>query len=771
MMDSVYFGGRLITMDEDCREATAMAVKDGVIQAVGGDEEILALAGPSTQRFDLRGACVTPGLADSHMHLLSLGDSYHCADLSPARSIAQMQDILLAFMQEHPTGPVEGRGWNQDLFAEKRLPTRDDLDQLSLDRPIVLSRVCGHMVVCNSYALQKYRIDAETSVPGGTIERDENGRLNGLLTENAVSLVYESAGPRSVQAVKERLSAALRHCASQGLTAVSSEDFCSLTGASYETILQAYAELEAEDALPLRLYLQAQLPDLQALQDFFDRGYGPGYGGKLYKIASLKLLADGSLGARTAYLRRPYADDPATCGVAVYRQEELDALVRLSHAHGLPVSIHAIGDAAMDMVLEAIEKAQAAMPGRGLRHGVIHCQITDEGLLDRFQRLGTQALVQPVFLEYDAHIADSRVGSELASSSYNWDGFLRRRVPVSGGTDCPVEPVSPLLNLYCAITRKDFSGQPQGGFYPSHCLTPRQALALLTTGAAYAVGEEALRGKLKPGYLADFTGLSVDPLRCAPEELLSAKALFTVVGGRPRFLSDPRALLCQSPIPAFGSTQGCRSADTQDSGEDMLDITDLDPRIVFDRSYVKMGVPGAMDRCLMRRGVFEKLQAALDLLGEGYGFLVFDALRPLPVQQALFDKQLACVRSDHPELTLDQAREETREFVALPIRDEKRPSTHMTGGAVDLTLCYEGRPLDMGTVFDDFRENAHSDFYERGGLTEAERDVRDNRRLLYNLLRCVGFTNYESEWWHFDYGDLSWGGATGRVPFYGHYDI
>ena len=203
----------------------------------------------------------------------------------------------------------------------------------------------------------------------------------------------------------------------------------------------------------------------------------------------------------------------------------------------------------------------------------------------------------------------------------------------------------------------------------------------------------------------------------------------------------------------------------------MLDISDLDPRIVFDRSYVKMGVPGAMDRCLMRRGVFEKLQAALDLLGEGYGFLIFDALRPFQVQQALFDKQLACVRSDHPELTLEQAREETREFVALPVRDEKRPSTHMTGGAVDLTLCYEGRPLDMGTVFDDFRENAHSDFYEREGLTEAERAVRDNRRLLYNLLRSVGFTNYESEWWHFDYGDLSWGSATGRVPFYGHYDI
>jgi len=208
------------------------------------------------------------------------------------------------------------------------------------------------------------------------------------------------------------------------------------------------------------------------------------------------------------------------------------------------------------------------------------------------------------------------------------------------------------------------------------------------------------------------------------------------------------------PIPPLGSVDDSwECGDAQECGEAVLDITDINPRIQFDASYLKAGIKGALTRCYVRAGVYDRLCHALSLLPEAYSFLIYDTLRPLRVQKALYDDYYARVQAQHPEADETELERLTREFVALPVLNILRPSSHQTGGAVDLTLLKDGQPVDMGTVFDEFEEIAYSDYFEREG---AEESVRLNRRLLYNVMIEAGFTNYDCEWWHYDWGNRSW---------------
>ncbi len=223
------------------------------------------------------------------------------------------------------------------------------------------------------------------------------------------------------------------------------------------------------------------------------------------------------------------------------------------------------------------------------------------------------------------------------------------------------------------------------------------------------------------------------------------------------------------PIPPFGTTENddWEPGDAVECGEPVVDITVIHPRIAFDASYLNMGIKGALTHCYVRQGVYNKLLEALDNLAEEYSFLIYDTLRPLRVQKALYDDYYEKVKAAHPDGDADIWEHLTREFVALPVMNLLRPSTHQTGGAVDLTLCKNGRPLDMGTVFDDFRDIAHTDWFEQEGMDET---VRLNRRLLHNVMLDVGFTNYESEWWHYDWGNRSWARKNRCASIYTYSD-
>ena len=536
-MDRIFYHARLHSLDGVLPQ-TAVAVRDGKIAALGSDEEMLALDG---EKIDLGGRTLYAGFGDSHMHLLHFGVTLSEVELKDARSLDEVKALCRAFIREHhvPAGEViYAHGWNQDLFAQPRIPTRQDLDEISLEHPIVASRICGHLATGNTAALKHFGITKDMVVSGGEIYLDAAGEPTGVVSENAVQLFYQSEQQVSVERVMEILRVSGRYAASRGITCVHSEDLHSMTGCDLHTVIEAYRRLAREDQLAVRVYEQCQLLDKAEMDAFFDSGYAPGQRENTFTLQSLKIIADGSLGGRTACLRAPYADASETCGILCFDETQINEMVLSAQQRDMPVAIHAIGDRAMELALNAIERAQMLCPKPQLRHGIIHCQITDQALLERFAALQVQAYVQPVFLEYDAHIVDARVGKELGTSSYNWKTLMDLGVNVSGGSDCPVENMDSLPNFYCAMTRMDFEGNPPGGYHPEQNLTAQETLAVFTRNIAFASGDEGHRGDLRMGFDADFTVLEEDFFDVPVQHVKDIKTYMTVMNGKIRYRAD-----------------------------------------------------------------------------------------------------------------------------------------------------------------------------------------------------------------------------------------
>lgn len=537
-MDLIFHNGRVWTGCPAAPWASAVAVSGSRIAAVGGGE-LLEQAEECTRVIDLGGLPLLPGLGDSHLHLAETGRGMELADLSPAASPAEMGAILRAFIRERQIPPgrlVLGWGWNQDRFPSRRMPTLRELDAMAPENPLVLTRVCQHIAAANSAAMALGGIGAATPDPeGGEIGRDETGRPDGIFRENAMELLPQTdTGPVTQGDLRRWLKNAMEKAASLGLTAVHTDDLCTVPGLSWREVLEVYRRLAQEDALPVRVVEQCLFPSAAELEEFFALGYHPGWAVGNFSVGPLKIVSDGSLGARTALLTRPYADDPAAgTGMPTIPQEEMEAQVLAAHRHGMGAVIHAIGDGAIDRALDAIRRAREAFPE--IRetpcHGIVHCQITRPDQLRRIRELGVQVLAQPVFLEYDLHMADLRVGEELGKTSYAWRTLAEAGVPLSAGSDSPIESMDPFGNLYCAVTRRDYRGEPAGGWHPWERLTLEQALTAATAGVAFAAGYRE-GGRIAPGLPADFTAPDRDIFALPPESLLHTAAAMTVVGGR-----------------------------------------------------------------------------------------------------------------------------------------------------------------------------------------------------------------------------------------------
>ncbi len=512
-------------------ENAAVAIQDGVILGVGGPE-LLSLAGERTTVLDLEGRPLLPGLCDSHLHLAETGRQMEVADLSPARSVEEMGTILREFIRERELPPgrlVLGWGWNQDHFSDRRFPTLAELDSMAPGHPLVLTRVCQHIALANSAAMALGGIDGDTPDPvGGEIVRDEAKKPVGIFLENAVTLLPQ--GTITAEDAKRWILEAANKAASLGLTMVHSDDLCNIPGLSWKEVLEAYLQID----LPVRVVEQCLFPTAADLEEFFRMGFYPGWREGNFIIGPVKIVSDGSLGARTALLSRPYRDDPsAGTGMASISQEELEAQVLAAHRHGMGAVIHAIGDGALDLALDAIQKAREAYPDIRERplHGIVHCQITRPDQIERIEKMKIQVLAQPVFLEYDLHMADLRVGEELGRSCYAWN-TLSRGTAFSAGSDSPIESMDPFGNLYCGVTRKDYNGFPEKGWHPEECLSLDRALDAATLGGARAGGLEDYCGRVAPGYWADLTVAGRDLFALPPESLLETKAAMTIVGGK-----------------------------------------------------------------------------------------------------------------------------------------------------------------------------------------------------------------------------------------------
>ena len=527
-MRTIYYNASVYTGNLPLQEA--FGVEDDHFFFTGTNEDARKQA---ADRFiDLKGSFVCAGFNDSHMHLLNYGQTLATAPLH--RHTGTLEAVLhcLRNTASGRGGWILGRGWNQDYFAdEKRMPNRWDLDRVSTDHPVCAVRACGHALAVNSKALEMLNITADTPQPEGGQIVLENGVPNGVFFDNAMALVFRAIPAPSREDLKTMIRASCKALNAYGITSVQSDDYCVFRNVPWQVVNEAFRELEEAGELTVRVYEQANFTDVGALKEFIEKGNITGSGTDFFRVGPLKMLGDGALGARTAYLTKPYADDPATRGISVFTQQEFDDLISCANAAGMQCAIHCIGDACLDMVLHSIEKALAEQPRKNHRHGIVHCQITRPDQLQKIADLKLHVYAQSIFLDYDIHMVKGRVGDELAQSSYSWKTLQKLGCTVSNGSDCPVELPDVLAGIQCAVTRTDLKGSVPA-YLQSEAFTVQEALDSFTSGGARASFDELKKGKIQPGMLADFVILEKNPFLEKPSNIRCISVMQTHIGGK-----------------------------------------------------------------------------------------------------------------------------------------------------------------------------------------------------------------------------------------------
>ncbi|MBQ1483134.1 MAG: amidohydrolase [Erysipelotrichaceae bacterium] len=482
------------------------------------------------EKIDLQGAFVCAGFNDSHMHLLNFGQSLRMAKLNEhTGSLSEMMAYMKEFIEDNDFRPgswIRGRGWNQDYFEDvHRMPERLDLDQLSGDLPIMLTRACGHCCAVNSKVFEIAHIDKDTAAPlGGAIDYEK-----GLLYDNAMDLIEPYIPLPDKEELKQMILAGAAALNGYGITSCQSDDYCVFREIPFETVNEAFKELAAEGRLSVRVFEQSNFTELGEFSRFVQAGNITGAGDEHFKIGPLKLLGDGSLGGRTAHLSRPYADDPSTQGFSLFSDEQFNEMISYANRHGMSVAVHAIGDACLDKVLNAIDKALKECPREDRRHGIVHCQISRKDQLERMIALKTHIYAQSIFLDYDNHIVEKRVGKDLAATSYSWKTLKDHGLSVSNGSDAPVELPDALRGIECAVTRTSIDGT--GPYLADQAFSVKEAIDSFTVESAVASFEESFKGRIKEGYLADFTVLKEDPFKADPHHIHEIPVISTWLGG------------------------------------------------------------------------------------------------------------------------------------------------------------------------------------------------------------------------------------------------
>lgn len=510
----------------------ALLIENGIIKKVGTNEDIKKHS--VDKIINLEGKTVIPAFNDSHLHLIGLGSFMNTLNLKEAKSIEEIIISGRKFIEKNKEiKALYGRGWNQDNFltGEKRLLNRHDLDKISTEIPIVLDRVCGHLLVTNTKAIELAGVDENTGVAGGTIELGEDGKPNGIFTENAINLIYKAMPEKNHDIEKDFLKAS-KYAISLGITSVQSCDI--LNNDDYNEIFNIIHHIYDNKKTKLRYRHQYNLQNINYFKNYLETEFqSDKYDEKFLSKGALKLFKDGSLGARTALMHKDYEDAPGLRGVEALKDEELQDLVNLATEYGIQVVVHAIGDKAIDSVINAFEKTIISGKNKNnhLRHGIVHCQITNKKQLNRIAKLNIAVMFQPIFLDYDSRIVESRVGKKLASTSYAFNTLYNYGVHISFGTDAPVEDINPFHNIYCAVTRQRIDGNPKGGFYSEEKMDVQDAIDAYTIGSAYNEFKEDFKGRLKTGYVADLIVLSDDIFTIDANKIKDIEVEKTMIDG------------------------------------------------------------------------------------------------------------------------------------------------------------------------------------------------------------------------------------------------
>lgn len=508
----------------------AIVVKNGKIAAIGESASILLDHGRrDVQLVNLEGGYVYPGLVDSHLHLSGVGQKRHWLDVSTCRSKEELlQRIRIRSGKTRPGQWILGMGWDENEM-QGQIPTLDELDEASGGHPLFLVRICHHAALVNRRAYQIAGVsENEPDLEQDAWGRDESGRLNGMVYENASRIFYDVQPKPDYTEKKETIRLAMQEALACGLTGVHTEDLRFI--GSISEMIRIYRELN-EEGVMLRTHHLIYHPYMDELAD---SPWSAGKGNEWFRLGAVKIFADGSLGGRTALLSQPYLDEPGRRGMAIHDTEELTRLAKKAAELGLPVAVHAIGDEAAANVLCAMEAVPFAT-GRDypfLRHRLIHAQLLRPDLIRKLQGLPVVADIQPRFVASDFPWVMERIGKELLPYAYAWKTLLQAGIHCAGGSDAPIEPLHPVWGIHAAVTRRAPHEPVHSGYLPEQKLTVGQALSLYTRGSACAAGEEKERGRLETGCFADMTVYDKDLFATDPDEWGDIQTLMTVVNGK-----------------------------------------------------------------------------------------------------------------------------------------------------------------------------------------------------------------------------------------------
>lgn len=535
-LDSLLINGRCYTMAQEGDMVEAIGIKDGVIKFAGSTAE--ALKHQSDDTVDLKGKAVIPGMIDAHMHMYAYCQNLALVNLQGACSMADMIALMKEKASTTPKGHwIKGVNFDQSKFVENRFPSKLDLDEISREHPIVIKRCCLHAVVANSMALDQagvkkgYQADS-----GGIVELDQDGEPNGILREQATK-IFDCLIPDPLldETEKQRImDSVFYEMSSKGVTGI--HTYAAKIW-QYNEDIELYRSMAHSGKLPVRVTVcldELFEPEILSESDHKDPN-------RLVQYGAYKLFTDGSLGSRSAALKAPYSDDPSNSGFMVCSQEDLNHKVERAYRKGLQPAIHAIGDAALDATLTAIERCLDQVKADGMTEQeiakrlpfrIIHVQMLDDDLIHRMKQLPVLLDIQPVFLCTDMHWIEDRIGAERMESAYAWQTLLSEGFIQAGGSDCPVESYDPMLGIYAAVTRKGFNQEPSGGFYPNECLSVYDAISLFTKNPHYANGQMDVLGTLTVDKFADLVVLDADPFEVETEKLINIKVLKTFIAGK-----------------------------------------------------------------------------------------------------------------------------------------------------------------------------------------------------------------------------------------------
>jgi predicted amidohydrolase YtcJ len=527
----LFVNGHVMTGELNQRPASAVAVREGRIVAAGSDSDVKEWGGPSTEVIDLKGRTMAPGFNDSHCHPMYVGFGLQQVNASTPPNV-RIDDITRRIserVRETPPGIwIMARGYDQARLAENRHPNRQDLDAVAPDNPVVVVRACGHIAAVNSRALALAGITCNTRDPeGGTIDRDEHGEPTGVVREAALSMVRSKIEEPTAAQIRESLILAGKQFLSVGVTSVGE------AGIRRPEELQAYQDLASDRELPVRTYLMMMIDE--TLEPLSQLGIRTGFGDPWLRIGPAKIFLDGSIGGRTARMSQPYEGEDDNLGLWMQDPQVMKNKLKAAHRAGFQCCAHAIGDAAIELLIQSYEEALAENPRPNARHRIEHSSILRPDLIDRIQRIGAIPVPGTSFLYAFKNAYVQNLGMDRIRYAYAMRTFFERGIVASASTDAPVVSTSAMIGIQTMVTRRSEEGDE---IWTEERVTLEQAVRAYTYNSAYASFEEGIKGTIEPGKLADLVVLETDLRRVQPEELGRVAVDLTISEGKIAYARD-----------------------------------------------------------------------------------------------------------------------------------------------------------------------------------------------------------------------------------------